>query len=263
MLAMDIGNTNVRIAIFNRVGIQRLLVLPAYELEMYALRRTLNECVSEDEDFSPYLWISSVSPQKNTMIASAAEYVGIDYHFIIPANEHIIDNNLTTPETTGVDRLLAALAAREKYFPDVKTGVIVVQCGTAVTVDSLDGNGVFQGGYIMPGPAMWLSGLANAAQIPNLTSIVVDWREDEPGRASRTAVLGGLAVGLPASVRHAIERTEEVLKAGRLAVGKLPLVLTGGWGEVMVQRLGRDCVFDKELVLEGIRMFALRSGRMQ
>ncbi len=255
---MDIGNTNVRIAIFDRVGIQRILVLPAHEFEMYALKRTLDECIKADEDYSPYLWISSVAPHKNSMVASAAEQAGIDYHFIVPANDHIIPNNLATPETTGVDRLLAAFAAREKYFPTGTTGIIVVQCGTAVTVDHLDGNGVFQGGYIMPGPAMWLSGLAVAAQIPNLTSIVVDWREDEPGRASRTAVLGGLTVGLPASVRTAIQRTEEILKDGHLAVGQLPLILTGGWGEVMVQRLGRECVFDKELVLEGIRRFALR-----
>ena len=49
--------------------------------------------------------------------------------------------------TLGVDRLMALIAAWQKF----KTACVVIDCGTAVTIDALDGAGVHQGGLIMPG----------------------------------------------------------------------------------------------------------------
>ena len=58
-----------------------------------------------------------------------------------------IGRGLDPESVVGVDRLLAAAAA----WDELKQACIVIDAGTAVTVDFVDGEGVFQGGAIMPG----------------------------------------------------------------------------------------------------------------
>ena len=65
----------------------------------------------------------------------------------------------------GQDRLLAAAAA----YAAVKQAVIVIDAGTAITVDFVDGEGVFHGGAIAPGAQMQLDALnAHTAQLPKI-----------------------------------------------------------------------------------------------
>ncbi|AMO58516.1 type III pantothenate kinase [Endozoicomonas montiporae] len=62
------------------------------------------------------------------------------------------------PEKLGVDRWLAMLAAHATSSPDIK---VVVDCGTAITVDVLDKNGLHLGGYIVPGISLMKKTLAS------------------------------------------------------------------------------------------------------
>lgn len=74
---------------------------------------------------------------------------------------HALDDD----STLGQDRLLNAIAAYEM----ARQACIVIDCGTAITVDFVDGEGTFQGGAILPGVRMMLRALhEHTASLPLL-----------------------------------------------------------------------------------------------
>ena len=181
---------------------------------------------------------------------------GLAYRFIVPGRNEIMPHRLKTPETTGVDRLLSARAAGAIHFPGCRTGYLVIQCGSAATVDWVDGEGFFRGGFILPGPTLWLAGLSGAAQLPDLSKTGVNWEDDSPGASSRVAMLHGLAAGLPAAVAAAARRVMREIAGSGGGADRIPVVVTGGWGDIVQAKLDFDSFLDNDLVLQGVRLFA-------
>ena len=103
--------------------------------------------------------------------------------------------DVESPEKTGVDRLLAAFTAYRhvnQSTSDLKP-VIVVQAGTAVTVDFVDESGVFRGGSIMPGLGLSLQLLAAGTDmLPWLGNHAVDVRPVLPGKNTEQAISAGV-----------------------------------------------------------------------
>lgn len=130
------------------------------------------------------------------------------------------------PETiTGVDRLLNAAAAYDK----VKQACVVVDAGTAVTVDFVDGEGTFHGGAIAPGATMQLHALhEHTAVLPDLS-----FRAPEAeafGRNTSQAMLQGVFHGIRGMVQRLVEQYAE-------AYGAFPLVIaTGGDAAVLFEK---------------------------
>ncbi len=127
------------------------------------------------------------------------------------------------PETiTGIDRLLNAAAA----FQTVQQACIVVDAGTAVTVDFVDGQGTFHGGAIAPGARIQLKALhENASALPEL-------KFHKPGaevigRSTAQAMLNGVYHGIRGMVWRLAERYAE-------DYGAYPIVIaTGGDAEML------------------------------
>jgi len=129
------------------------------------------------------------------------------------------------PETmTGADRLLNAAAA----FDRVKQACVIVDAGTAVTVDFVDGQGTFHGGAIAPGAAMQLQALhEHTAALPELAFRAPD---QEPfGRNTSQAMLQGVFHGIRGMVQRLVEQYAE-------HYGAFPLVIaTGGDAAVLFE----------------------------
>lgn len=146
------------------------------------------------------------------------------------------------PETiTGVDRLLNAAAA----FDRIKQACIVVDAGTAVTVDFIDGQGTFHGGAIAPGATIQLKALhQHTAALPELAFRAP---EAEPfGRNTSQAMLQGVYHGIRGMVQRLVEQYAE-------HYGAFPMVIaTGGDAQVLFEH---DELVDRivpELTLMGI-----------
>lgn len=119
--------------------------------------------------------------------------------------------------TPGQDRLLNALAA----FDHLKQACIVVDCGTAVTVDFVDGEGIFQGGSIAPGANMQLHALhQGTAALPHVHLAVPT--ADPFGKDTAQAMLSGVYYGIRGLVRLLAERYAEAYEAYP------PVIATGG-----------------------------------
>ena len=256
MLAIDIGNTSLRCTAFAAGEKMGGRSLPVADLREESLQAAFSDLLPLTERRE--VWIASVVPAAGQIVEETAHILGLRCRFIRSGADEIIPHSLVSPETTGVDRLLAALAAGTRHFSGLsgRNGYAVVQCGSAATVDWVDGSGVFRGGYILPGPKMWLAGLALAAGIPDYSGRHPDWENLSPGDDTAGALEHGLAVGLPAAVAAAFFRIRR--ESGWIDDDKpFPVVVTGGWGRIAA-KLIPAAIRDEDLLLYGICAFASR-----
>jgi type III pantothenate kinase len=147
----------------------------------------------------------------------------------------------STPATLGADRWVAALAAHRLYG-----AAVVVDCGTALTVDLVTGDGVFRGGAIAPGPYTMVQALA--CQAPALPVADLSTPVGLPATDTKASVDGGVGVGFAGMVDGLIDR---VLEGAGVAVDAL--VLTGGGADVYLRFGRRPSHLHPDLVHQGLR----------
>ncbi|MCA9290811.1 MAG: type III pantothenate kinase, partial [Phycisphaerales bacterium] len=176
-----------------------------------------------DDALSPAILMGSVNdPEARRLASMLQDQLSIDVYRVgvdvpIPIGEQL------EPETlTGQDRLLNAAAA----YDVVRQAVIVIDVGTAVTVDFVDGEGTFHGGAIAPGARMQLHALHEyTAALPDLAFAAPD--DQAFGRNTAQAMLQGVFHGIRGLVWKLTERYAE-------AYGAFPTVIaTGGDAETL------------------------------
>nr|ADI18754.1 putative transcriptional regulator, homolog of bvg accessory factor [uncultured gamma proteobacterium HF4000_36I10] len=156
-----------------------------------------------------------------------------------------VTNAYAEPERLGVDRWLAVLAAYHQ-FPQ---GALVVDAGTALTVDMVDAGGRHLGGYILPGHHLMQNSLRqDTARVYYTES---DRPELRPGQSTAEAVVNGAALAATAVATAALAQAREQLGADCAAL------LTGGDAELLMQLLGEkagDFAYSPDLVMEGLAL---------
>ncbi len=258
MLAVDIGNTFTRVVAFDGAEISARASFLTHDLRLDQLSGAFADAAPLAG--SGLVWIASVVPSANALVDAAADRAGLARRFIKPGTDFILPHRLRTPATTGVDRLLSALAAGRRHFApgEERNGYVVIQCGSAATVDLVDGDGVFRGGYIIPGPNLWLGGLTGAAQLPDYSGEIPDWGNIAPGDNTRDAILNGMHAALPIAVATSAMLLSPGAESAGRGGGQLPVVVTGGWGETVIPYVRARTFFDRDLMLHGVRFFAER-----
>lgn len=138
------------------------------------------------------------------------------------------------PQRVGIDRVLNAIAADALRPPDC--GVIVVDSGTATTVDVVDVDGAFRGGAILPGFELAAWSLHDyTALLPNITIEQLAVESHAPlGANTRAAIRSGLFWGQVGAVNEIVRRLQDGV-AGRSLFGRRPpqLLLTGGGADLL------------------------------
>jgi type III pantothenate kinase len=156
-----------------------------------------------------------------------------------------LEINVDSPELVGMDRLIAAVATnerRERHRP-----AIIVDAGTAITVDLVDADGVFQGGVILPGFRLSARALADGTDL--LPNVDATFRSDAPqviGKSTTAAIRSGLFWGGVGAIRELVSRTAAELQTAP------QLFVTGGDAERVTNYLADDAQFVSDLVLRGI-----------
>jgi type III pantothenate kinase len=124
-----------------------------------------------------------------------------------------IEHTLPPPVTVGQDRLLDALGAYSRS----QQACVVVDAGSAVTVDFVDGAGVFHGGAIAPGLRMMLSAMHGAtASLPAVDlapGLLPEAGQPPFGRTTSQAMVIGVVAAVRGLVHHLIDRYAEYYEA--------------------------------------------------
>jgi type III pantothenate kinase len=150
----------------------------------------------------------------------------------------------------GTDRMLAAIAASRLYGRPV----IVVDIGSAVTVDLVDGEGVFRGGLILAGAGMRLRALAQfTSALPEVP--IPDPQAPPP--LIGTDTIGCMSAGVHYGMRLEIQGLVSAIQA---EVGKTSVVLTGGGSRLFQEGRPKGWRLDPWLVLKGIYLLTAEEG---
>lgn len=147
----------------------------------------------------------------------------------------------------GVDRWLAICAAyAESCLQAISAPVMVVDCGSALTLDFVDAKGRHQGGYILPGLNMMLSALAQGTSKVGLHDIAPSF---SPGKETRSAVGHGVVFSVVAVIEKAVRQAREQL-------GKnVQVYVTGGDAHYILPHIHFDVIDKPDLVLDGISCY--------
>jgi type III pantothenate kinase len=220
-LAISIGNTRTRIGTFVEGKIVERQFLT--NDSMSALPVVLEQAYAplRDKDDAPAV-LASVNPALTDHVAQAVvKSLGqmpqrVERDLKVP-----IGRQLDRESIVGDDRLLNAAAA----YDTLKQACVVIDAGTAVTVDFIDGAGTFHGGAIAPGARMMLQALqAGTKQLPE---IELARPEESIGHNTAEAMRCGVFYGLRGMARELVEQYAEI-------AGNYPTVIaTGGDAELI------------------------------
>lgn len=134
-LLLDIGNTREKAAIFDAGRLSAVQQITADSLRKLPLNAVYFACVANDTRLHALKARLELNHLPWRQVGSEAQAFGVT-------------NCYAEPNLLGVDRWLALLGAQHLY-PDCS--VMIVDAGTALTIDWLDNKGMHQGGWIMPG----------------------------------------------------------------------------------------------------------------
>jgi type III pantothenate kinase len=199
-IVADLGNSRLKWGRVAATGVlDETVALPLDDSEAWAQTWSRWQL-----DALPSVWsISTVNPpvaQRLGDFLSERRVDGVSWYG--SARDVPVLHRLEQPETAGADRALAALAATDR-LPSGRAG-LVVSCGTAITVERITADGVWDGGVIAPGLGLSARALhLLTAQLPLIEpcTVPVAW-----GRSTRPALEAGLFWGVVGAVREILAR---------------------------------------------------------
>jgi len=241
LLALDIGNTNVKAGLFDGGK----LVWTASAPNAAGLLPKLKEIPNPGT-----VAASSVRPGEDMPVREAVrEAFGLTVAFLgreLPAGIPILCEQ---PEKVGADRLANAIAA----FHRAQGRVIAVDFGTAIAFDFVSERGEFMGGAIAPGLSTCLDALHEKAAL--LPRVPVAEPPSAVGNNTVNAILAGVIGGLPGLVDRIIENVEIEQKC------RFTVYATGGDSRVLAPRCRRVDEVILSLTLEGVYLAAQQTTR--
>ena len=210
LAAVDIGNSSLKLGLFSLTG-DDALPLPTDVLENTSAESLVAACCRISTD--SLAW--RVASVNRASAGRLAECVGrtrpADDYRLLHRSDLPLSVDVAHPDRVGMDRLAAAVAIDRLRSADCPA--IVVDAGTAITVDAVSQTGVFLGGAILPGLA--LAAKALAAHTDQLPHVTTHW-ESEPaaiGKSTEHAIQSGAFWGAVGAVRALIEQMSAELES--------------------------------------------------
>lgn len=236
LLAINIGNTNISFALFKGQKIKTCWDIPLKKYSKYSLARRLS-----GNKINAAL-ICSVMPETSGKLSKDIRSLSGIKALFIGKDIRVPMKTVYQRRQLGCDRLLNVYAASKIY----KAPVVIVSCGTALTIDAVSKDMLHLGGFIMPGLQLSLTALnLGTAQLP---SIEIGTPSGLLGKNTRTSMLNGVILGAGASLSVLIENI--ILKTGK----KTKVVGTGG-GIKLVSKFTRGIkIIDTRITLKGIAL---------
>lgn len=240
-LLLDLGNSRCKFSVVENG------VAEKYDTQNYGPFGKLYSVKSLCDQYSDASGIvigSVLSKEMNSQIKETLYKDGAkNIYFLDPVNNSFgINLAYADPSALGVDRVAGLIAANEKYSGNT----CIVDCGTAVTLDVLDANGVHQGGVILPGVAnMRKALLAN-------TKIEINGASEVEFNVLSNTTEGAIHTGCISAVAGGIEYVVNKMASDYVSFDQV--VLTGGDAEQIKSYLSLSVITDNALVLDGLNV---------
>ena len=247
LLAIDIGNTNIVIGCIEddkivceaRIATDKTRTSDQYGVEIKTMIEAYGCRIEDVEDCI----ISSVVPPVFNAVRSGVYKITERQPMVVGHGLKTgLDIRMDHPAQVGSDRIVIAVAALAKR----QAPLILIDMGTATTVEVIEPKNKYMGGVIMPGARVSLDALTNStAQLPGINL-------DRPGKiiAKNTvdSMRSGIMYGTAAMLDGVIDRIEEEL--GRPST----IVATGGVAPYVIPLCKHKIALERDLLLRGLNV---------
>ena len=253
LLAVDIGNTNIKFGIFDRDVLIRTLTISCnknktadeYSVELYSLIRVMG---IHRTDFDGCI-ISSVVPVVTARIRAAVmDLLGIESLVVGPGIKTGLNIRIEDPSQLGADLVVACVSANAKY----PAPCIVISMGTATVMCVIDKNRSMLGGPIAPGVMVSLNALTGNAAL--LYSVSLDAPESVIGNTDRS-IRSGVVWGTVCMIDGMIDRIEKELGE------KCSVVATGGMAKTIIKHCAHEITVQDDLIMQGLKLIFDRNQK--
>ena len=247
LLAIDIGNTNIVIGVIRddeiifkvRIATDHTRTSDQYGVE---IKNMLEAFDVRREDISDCIISSVVPPVFNSVRTGVIKMIGKQPMVVGPGLKTGLDIQVDAPAQVGSDRIVIAVAALAEY----QAPLILMDLGTATTVEVVEPPRTYVGGIIFPGVRISLEALTSrAAQLPGIS---LDKPKSVIGKNTVDCMRSGMMHGTAAMLDGIIERMEEEI--GHNAT----VIATGGMAQFITPLCKREILLEKDLLLKGLNI---------
>ena len=259
LLAIDVGNSNIVLGVFDGATL-----VQSWRLQTLR-ERTSDELGLLVEGLFAHAKIdlsrirgvvlgSVVPPLTGTLQAMARRFFNLEPVIVDPARNTGMPIRYENPAEIGADRIVNAVAAYETFGRDGARPMIVVDFGTATTLDAVSAQGEYLGGAICPGVQISADALfQRAARLPR-----IDVRKPARivGRTTVSAMESGLFYGHVGMVEGLVRRMNDELGGNAICIA------TGGLADVIAPETSLIAHVDVDLTLHGLRLVWERNQRI-
>ena len=247
LLAIDIGNTNIviggikddRIVFEARIATDRVKTSDQYGVE---IKNTLALFDVKPEDIKDCIISSVVPPVFNSVRTGVVKAIHKEPLVVGPGIKTGLNIQVDSPSQVGSDRIVIAVAALAEYKPPL----ILMDLGTATTIELVGEGNTYLGGCIIPGVRISLDALTSrTAQLPGIN---LDTPKRVIGKNTVDAMRSGIMYGTAAQLDGMLDRVEE--EYGRPTT----VVATGGMAQFIVPLCKREIHLERDLLLKGLNI---------
>lgn len=243
LLAIDIGNTNIHNGIFKASALKKRFIFPAYGKSLEKeYRRRLKPYIGKIEK----IIIVSVVPPVSKDVERKLK--GILNRKVLIVGRDVdsgVKNLYTHPEQVGQDRLVNARAAYELYGGSA----IVVDFGTAITIDVVNRRKEYLGGVIAPGVELSLNALSEKAFL--LPKVSIKKPMDILGKETHESMISGAVYGFTSLCDGVVLRLKRYCPKGLV-------IATGGMSRLLARFCKNVDRIDPDLTLKGLELIGRR-----
>lgn len=247
LLAVDIGNTNITIGVFNgsklkatwrvATGVHRMpdeyasLMLHLFEHEGIAVSQITDAILC-----------SVVPPVAGVFEEMCRRYLKVTPVLVEAGIKTGVRISMDNPREVGADRIVNAVAAHQLYGG----AVIVIDLGTATTFDAVSKEGDYLGGAIAPGIAIATEALFSRTAV--LPRVELTHPNRAIGRNTVAAMQSGIVFGYAGLIEGIVTRIKQELG------DKAKVVATGGYAGLLARETPAIDEVNPDLTLIGLRL---------
>jgi type III pantothenate kinase len=237
LLAIDIGNTRSKAAVFKDSSILEHFIFSKNQLE-----ENVNSILSQHSGITDIV-ISSVGHEQ----VNFALPLDIKVHKISHESKFPFSNLYETPATLGIDRMVLAAGAT-LVFPAKNR--LVIDAGTCITYDFIDDKDQYHGGAISPGIRLRYEALHNyTAKLPLLQTEMPDGMI---GKSTAGSIHSGIINGVLNEIDGFISRYSN-------DAANFIIILTGGDTEFLANQLKNTIFANPNFLLESLERIFIQN----
>lgn len=254
LFCIDIGNTNIVLGVAKQDKIlQHWRVrtekdVTADELGIF-IDNLFRSSEIEMNEITDIIISCVVPPLLNTLEDFARRYFDIKPMIVSPGLKTGMPIHYDNPKEVGADRIVNAVAAYEKY----RTGLIIVDFGTATTFDCVSEEGAYIGGVIAPGVAISSEALfQKASKLPRVEIFA------KPKNVITKNTISGMNAGIIYGYAGLVDGIVKRIK--KEAGDNMTVIATGGLATIIFEESETIEYVEEFLTLEGLMIIFKRNN---